>query len=239
MAAAMRQIQASSDDISRIIKTIDEIAFQTNILALNAAVEAARAGEAGMGFAVVADEVRSLAQRSAAAARETAAKIEGAIAKTGQGVEINSRVASALSDIVAKARRVDELVAEVAVACKEQSDGIGQANTAVAQMDKVTQANVTRAEESAAAGEELSAQANALKKVTDELQNLVGRSFANSKATGGLPAAPKSTIGPKPAPAPHRNGNGNGHALPKVSRGRKARSESASALPLAGDFADF
>jgi methyl-accepting chemotaxis protein len=104
MSQAMQGIKTSSDDIAKIIKTIDEIAFQTNILALNAAVEAARAGEAGMGFAVVADEVRSLAQRSAQAAKETAAKIEGAIAKTTQGVEINVKVAQALHDIVTKAR---------------------------------------------------------------------------------------------------------------------------------------
>ena len=96
MTAAMEAIKVSSDDIAKIIKTIDEIAFQTNILALNAAVEAARAGEAGMGFAVVADEVRNLAQRSAQAAKETAAKIEGAIAKTAQGVEISGKVAKTL-----------------------------------------------------------------------------------------------------------------------------------------------
>ena len=96
MSAAMEAIKVSSDDIAKIIKTIDEIAFQTNILALNAAVEAARAGEAGMGFAVVADEVRNLAQRSAQAAKETAAKIEGAITKTGQGVEISGKVAEML-----------------------------------------------------------------------------------------------------------------------------------------------
>ena len=114
MNIAMPAIKASSDDIAKIIKTIDEIAFQTNILALNAAVEAARAGEAGMGFAVVAEEVRNLAQRSAQAAKETAAKIEGAISKTGQGVALSGKVAEALNDIVTKARQVDELAAEVA-----------------------------------------------------------------------------------------------------------------------------
>src|SRR5690606_32986476 len=111
MGAAMREIQSSSDEIRKIIKTIDEIAFQTNILALNAAVEAARAGEAGMGFAVVADEVRALAQRSAQAAKETAAKIENAVTRTHQGVALTSKVEQALNEIVSNSRRVDELIA--------------------------------------------------------------------------------------------------------------------------------
>jgi methyl-accepting chemotaxis protein len=185
MSAAMGAIKASSDDIAKIIKTIDEIAFQTNILALNAAVEAARAGEAGMGFAVVADEVRNLAQRSAQAAKETAAKIEGAIARTGQGVQISSKVAQTLNDIVAKVRQVDELVAEVAGASREQTQGITQINTAVGQMDKVTQSNAASAEESAAAAEELNAQAETLKSAVAELAALVG-----SRETPPIPATP-------------------------------------------------
>jgi methyl-accepting chemotaxis protein len=145
MNTAMAAIKASSDDIAKIIKTIDEIAFQTNILALNAAVEAARAGEAGMGFAVVADEVRNLAQRSAQAAKETAAKIEGAIRTTAQGVTLSGKVAQALNDIVTKARQVDELAAEVAGASREQTQGITQINVAVGQMDKVIQSNAAGA----------------------------------------------------------------------------------------------
>ena len=159
MNTAMGAIKNSSDDIAKIIKTIDEIAFQTNILALNAAVEAARAGEAGMGFAVVAEEVRSLAQRSAQAAKETATKIEGAISKTAQGVEISNKVAQTLNEIVTKARQVDELAAEVANASKEQTQGITQINLAVGQMDKVTQSNAASAEESSAAAQELNSQA--------------------------------------------------------------------------------
>jgi methyl-accepting chemotaxis protein len=183
MSRAMDTIKASSDDIAKIIKTIDEIAFQTNILALNAAVEAARAGEAGMGFAVVADEVRSLAQRSAQAAKETSAKIEGAISNSSQGVEINAKVAHTLNDIVAKARQVDELVAEVAGGCREQTQGITQINTAVGQMDKVTQSNAADAEESAAAAEELNAQAESMKDAVSDLVQLVGghSGFGQSK----------------------------------------------------------
>jgi hypothetical protein len=174
MSTAMQAIKGSSDDIAKIIKTIDEIAFQTNILALNAAVEAARAGEAGMGFAVVADEVRNLAQRSAQAAKETAAKIEGAIVNTGQGVEISSKVSAALNEILTKVRQVDELIAEVAGASAEQSEGITQINTAVGQMDKVTQSNAATAEETAAAAEELNAQTETMKKSVDDLLQLVG-----------------------------------------------------------------
>jgi methyl-accepting chemotaxis protein len=174
MSAAMEAIKVSSDDIAKIIKTIDEIAFQTNILALNAAVEAARAGEAGMGFAVVADEVRNLAQRSAQAAKETATKIEGAISRTAQGVAISKQVAEALNEIVTQIRQVDELVTEVAAASREQTQGITQINMAVGQVDKVTQSNAASAEESAAAAEELSAQVVVMKESVQELLLLVG-----------------------------------------------------------------
>src|SRR6202012_3976927 len=138
MAMAIHGITTSSSSISKIIKTIDEIAFQTNILALNAAVEAARAGEAGMGFAVVAEEVRSLAQRSATAAKETAQMIEASVAQSARGVEVNGRVAEqiatvgrksqavreSLTEIVAKAREVDALVSTIATASQEQTSGL-------------------------------------------------------------------------------------------------------------------
>lgn len=174
MNGAMAAIQASSLDIARILKTIDEIAFQTNILALNAAVEAARAGEAGMGFSVVADEVRNLAHRSAQSAKETAEKIEGAMNRTAQGVEISAKVAQGLQEILARVRQVDELVAEAADGAKEQSLGIQQINTAVCQMDKVTQSNAAGAEESASAAQQLEAQAKSLKEALRELVALVG-----------------------------------------------------------------
>ncbi len=176
MSQAMDAIKSSSDNIAKIIKTIDEIAFQTNILALNAAVEAARAGEAGLGFAVVADEVRNLAQRSAAAARETADKIEDSIRKSQHGVQISGKVGRGLQEIVEKARQVDELVAGIATACREQNQGIEQINAAMSQMDKVTQTTAASAEESASAAEELSAQARTLKDAVGDLLKLVGNS---------------------------------------------------------------
>lgn len=185
MTGAMQDLKKSSDDIGKIIKTIDEIAFQTNILALNAAVEAARAGSAGAGFAVVADEVRNLAQRSAQAARETSDKIEATIAKTAQGVQISERVARSLQEIVEKARKVDHLAAEVATASKEQNQGIKQVNVAVSQMDKVTQANAASAEESASAAEELNAQAGAVKETVAELKTLV-EGAAQKQLRGGF-----------------------------------------------------
>jgi len=174
MQTAMNAIQQSSHDISKIIKTIDEIAFQTNILALNAAVEAARAGEAGAGFAVVADEVRSLAQRSAVAAKETADKIADATTRSAQGVELSVRVSAGLQHILEKNREVDRLVAEVATASHEQSEGLSQINIAITQMDKVTQSNAASAEETASAAEELNAQSEELRNSSAQLASLVG-----------------------------------------------------------------
>lgn len=174
MNRAMDAIKTSSDDIAKIIKSIDEIAFQTNILALNAAVEAARAGEAGAGFAVVADEVRALAQRSAQSAKETAIKIEEAIKKSEHGVHISNKVAQSLNAIAEKTRKVDVIVAAIATASSEQTQGVGQINAAVGQMDKITQSNASNAEETAAAAEELNAQASALLDNVGELMKLVG-----------------------------------------------------------------
>ncbi|MBI5768616.1 MAG: MCP four helix bundle domain-containing protein [Verrucomicrobia bacterium] len=193
MKSAMDAIKLSSAEIAKIVKTIDEIAFQTNILALNAAVEAARAGEAGMGFAVVAEEVRNLAQRSAQSAKETAAKIEDAVAKSDHGVQISAKVATSLQQIVERARKVDALVAEIATASHEQSQGIGQVNNAVSQMDKVTQSNAGSAEESAAAAEELNAQSAELKRIVGDLGALVG-------STTSATVAPTATHAPATLP---------------------------------------
>jgi methyl-accepting chemotaxis protein len=179
MKRAMDAIKASAGNIAKILKSIDEIAFQTNILALNAAVEAARAGEAGAGFAVVAEEVRALAQRSATAAKETGEKIADSVRDSDRGVEISGRVASHFAEIVVKARQVDTLVAEIATASTEQTQGIGQVNDAVSQMDNVTQANAAGAEETASQAQELNAQAAELTAVIGRLLVLIGGVRAN------------------------------------------------------------
>jgi len=197
MKQAIDAIKSSGDDISKIIKSIDEIAFQTNILALNAAVEAARAGEAGAGFAVVADEVRTLAQRSAVSAKETGLKIEDSLRKSEIGVKIVDQVAKSLAVIVEGARKVDGIVAEIAKASDEQLLGIRQINTAVSQMDKVTQANAGGAEETAAAAEELSAQAAITKSVVSELCSVVMGSTDRSQAA----FSSASAISPPARPA--------------------------------------
>lgn len=168
MSGAINRIKESSDQTAKIVKTIDEIAMQTNLLALNAAVEAARAGEAGRGFAVVAEEVRNLAQRSAQAAKNTADMISESVKNADDGVKIASEVAKSFDLIAASAKNVNDLIAEIATASKEQSLGIDQINSAVAQMDKVTQQNAANSEESASAAEELSSQA-------EELQSMVGQ----------------------------------------------------------------
>jgi methyl-accepting chemotaxis protein len=180
MSQAMSDIKLSSDDIAKIIKTIDQIAFQTNLLALNAAVEAARAGEAGMGFAVVADEVRALSQGCSKAAKDTAAKVEHAIATTERGVQINARVVESLREIVSKAQRVDDLVAQIVVGSNEQAQGITQVNAAVGQMEHVTQSTAASAEESASLAQTLDAQARNMKNTIAGLVKLVSGAQGDS-----------------------------------------------------------
>jgi methyl-accepting chemotaxis protein len=180
MSRAIEEIKKSSDETAKIIKVIDEIAFQTNLLALNAAVEAARAGEAGKGFAVVAEEVRNLAQRSAEAAKNTSALIEGSQKNADNGVRATKEFMGILGEITSSIKKVSGLVGEVTAASDEQSQGISQINSAVAQMDRVTQQNAANAEESSSASEELAAQAEQMQQMVRELTLIVDGARDNS-----------------------------------------------------------
>ncbi len=229
MSTAIACIEKSAAETAKIIKTIDEIAFQTNLLALNAAVEAARAGEAGKGFAVVAEEVRNLAMRSAEAAKNTAGLIEGSVQNAKNGVLIADEVARSLSDITLASGKVNLLVAEIAAASQEQSQGIHLVNQAIQQMDKVTQGNAASAEESAASAEELNGQSRQLRDIVDGLVQLV---------QGGTTPQTSQTEGKRVATRPRTQAK----TLPKVKKaGPKLNTASQFPLdePESQDFSDF
>jgi len=212
MNNSMEEINASSKKIAEITKVIDGIAFQTNLLALNAAVEAARAGEHGKGFAVVAEEVRNLAQRSAAAAKDTTALIEDSVEKAGNGAELSVKCGEALQDIVMNVKKAKELTNDITKASSEQAEGIGQVSNAVHQMDQITQHNAASAEETASASEELSAQAQNLKEQVEMLSSHVGikeKSSLHGSRSDAQLLVTSNVEG-------NGNGNGNGATEPEA-----------------------
>ena len=229
MASAIAEVTKSSEETGKIIKTIDEIAFQTNLLALNAAVEAARAGEAGAGFAVVADEVRNLAMRSAEAAKNTSDLIQNTIATVRKSSELTLHTQEAFKENVIISAKIGNLVDEVEAASHEQSKGIDQVTTAVAEMDKVVQASAANAEESASAAEEMTAQAEQMKGYVAELVGVVGgNGSAGQRAAAFSPDAdfsrPLPARAARPVSAVQRlKGNLKGMAAAKEFRPAKSR----------------
>ena len=207
LSAAVRSIKEHADQTAKIVKTIDEIAFQTNLLSLNAAVEAARAGDAGKGFAVVAEEVRNLAMRSAEAAKSTASLIEESVKSSELGVRLNEEVAKHFDVISGKVRQVVEVMGEIAAASEHQSRGVAQINGAVDEMSRVTQHNAATTEESAAAAEELSAQSASVQERVDGFQLEGGSGRRRMATVTSLPpprpkARPAASVARVRAPAP-------------------------------------
>ena len=230
MVHSMREITSSSGKIARIIKVIDEIAFQTNILALNAAVEAARAGEAGMGFAVVADEVRNLAQRSAQAAKDTAALIEESIQKSGDGGVRLEEVTAAIKSITSSTAKAKVLIDDVNTGSKDEAKGIERISSAIAQMEAVTQGNAASAEEGASASQELSAQAGSMTHSIANLRTLLS----------GMGGQQVRQIKSSPTPASNRSLTLPGPLQKNNLQGRSASTSLADPFPMGDDdFAEF
>jgi methyl-accepting chemotaxis protein len=197
MISSMAELKKSSTHIAKIIKVIDDIAFQTNILALNAAIEAARAGEAGMGFAVVAEEVRNLAQRSAQAAKDTTAIIESNIELSDKGTQVVEVVKSSLAEIALQIKKVSELMEEIAAASLEQYQGIEQVNKAIAQVEVVTQQTSSTAEENSAASEQLNAQSKNIMGIIHQLSRLINGQQGGAETDHPVSAGAAVTPGAK------------------------------------------
>lgn len=198
LMVAMQEITASSQKISRIIKTIDEIAFQTNLLALNAAVEAARAGEHGLGFAVVAEEVKNLAERSAGAAKEITGIIEASIDQVKAGTEVANKTKESFTEILNGIKKTSDLIGEIAISAKEQAEGMNQIAIAMGSVDQITQQNASASEETAAAAEELNAQALSMLDNVSELALLAGFDMGKeNRATKSIKRISTPSLPPK------------------------------------------
>ena len=217
--SSMQEISNASEETQKIIKTIDDIAFRTNLLALNAAVEAARAGEAGAGFAVVADEVRRLALLAADAATNTTDLLEGTVRKVKEGSGLVRLTNEEFGRVAAIVARSGEIIGEITAASSEQAHGIEQINRAVTEMDMVTQKNAASAEESASASEEMSGQANRMREFVEELVALVG---ANGKGNSKPEHSPPASIKWDQKSIPRRTG--------------RQSSACSGALPIRGEF---
>jgi hypothetical protein len=270
MESAVNEMQASSQEVANIINTIDEIAFQTNLLALNAAVEAARAGEAGMGFAVVADEVRALAQRSAQAAKETAEKIDSSLRRSEQSGVASAKVVNSLGEvestagnlesvfegIVTQVGLLDDVINQMAVACAEQTTGIGQVNLAVSEMDSVTQANAAVAEQNAGGAGELNHYVSSLQGVVIDLQRVVMGRRPSSGSGGGAESGQamgraRLTHAPRELSIQTRGFSGNAAFAATEAKSRlpvdsipmpeedESGSNSAASASIASSFKDF
>ena len=200
LMVAMEKITDSSQKIAKIIKTIDEIAFQTNLLALNAAVEAARAGEHGLGFAVVAEEVKNLAERSAGAAKEITGIIEASIDQVKAGTEVANKTKESFTEILNGIKKTSDLIGEIAISAKEQAEGMNQIATAMGSVDQITQQNASASEETAAAAEELNAQALAMLQSVAEMAALAGFDMGKDSPRPSLASTTKRLSPVVPAP---------------------------------------
>jgi methyl-accepting chemotaxis protein len=239
LVAAMEKMNAGSREITKIVKLIDDIAFQINLLALNANVEAARAGKYGKGFAVVAEEVRNLAVRSATAVRDTTRMVEETTGSISMGSKIAEATAGQFSGIVASVSKVADLLGEIAVASKEQADGVAQVTSGIQQVDGVTQANTASAEESAAASEELSGQIEQLGALVARFTIRPEQSSATPSAASRTGPAQRTAAGattpPRPAqPGKPANGKTRQHVLaPPVARAEERRGAPSTRAPEA------
>lgn len=232
LMVAMEKITDSSQKIAKIIKTIDEIAFQTNLLALNAAVEAARAGEHGLGFAVVAEEVKNLAERSAGAAKEITGIIEASIDQVKMGTEVANRTKASFAEILLGVKKTSDLIGEIAISAKEQAEGMNQIATAMGSVDQITQQNASASEETAAAAEELNAQALSMLESVAEIAALAGFDMGKESAKA---SAAKRVSSASLSMSPKRLGMAPKKSKPTFSSSASSKRSNEEVFPLDED----